>query len=166
MAANAELARLLSSSIAHTQNDFAAGARCEISPEGSCATYIPSDRERLWRQKALDALSRIEKGLPKPSSKIKIALLGTNDEYPRLEGSVADGTWFSTLADGRAIFCIEGGLYFRRYNDDWNPLVLRASVSANKTTPSLIQWAPGGIGDAALVKIADECEHHGGIDPE
>ena len=57
------------------------------------------------------------------------------------------------MSSGSPVFSIAGVPFFRRYNDDYNPLIMQGGCGEDR-----VSWIPGGVsrkGVAALLELVE-----------
>ncbi len=63
-------------------------------------------------------------------------------EYPVIPEEHRKGRWGALDPLGRHVFCIDGKIYFRRYNDNWNSTVMF--------------YYPNGVPRSGIVEVPDD----------
>lgn len=125
-----------------------------ISTDPRKIVIIPSNDEQTARAPAMNALEAIS-DLPNPSDDVLENLGRQTSDYPTVKTEWAFGNWSCYEGSRRLVFCIDGNVYFRRYNDDWNPCVMKSSFSPKSP---YVSWG-GDLGDDNLIRLVEDLKN-------
>jgi hypothetical protein len=113
-------------------------------------TYVPGAKERSAGQDGLTILNRLVSLIPEGTG-----YTDDGGDYPIISPSLMQGSQVH-YSMRRPVFSIAGVPFFRRYNDDYNPVIMQGECKNVR-----VSWIPGGTSRAAVARLLQLVETHG-----
>lgn len=114
-------------------DDWSLTANPKIHPLIDSWTYNPSSAEKVTHKPGFETLKTIRAKLPHRDVPEYAGQIG---DYPGVPELLTEN-WHTVMSDGRDLFVINGVTYFRRYNDEWNTLIMAYGLNGMRSWQSI-----------------------------